>query len=860
MYSRSCTYGSISGVTYVPTISPHNFPLRPLCAPQLPKGRLRRNNIACQRISIRLLYREAEEKENKTQQHTESARVIRQTQSKIPHTTPRLRFVTLDQAQHDRGTVPSKVWEAVRDSDRIANLLPIQSASQPRNKRSQNSPSGQNKKDKLFVNKLLKDKGSHSYDWRIALSDLLEHYTPEEIDEPKDIDVSNHAPSLVQTASFHAQDLGSSNEFRNAVRGVPSRSCNYRSFRLARNITPSTEWSEATLAVYVEALAESQRTQARVTWAEKPRVKGWTNIGDVVAAFETAFYSTALQKSLSVKACNTALRFFYDYGMIRRARSLYIRMEDLKMHITTETFNILLRGSASEKDLHNFTFLLKIMIRRGFKPNEKTWTLFLQVVESSEVRAAIVRKMTKMHMLDRIKIRRDVAALMVPYEIVNHLGDGHDHHSFLDHMNRKYGIGWLSTSAGNSLLNEVAKQKSTAESLTLLYEMKKQAGFISDDFSMNTLLRHCLPLGQHELAIEIVDVFRHLYRMHPGPKAYETLLLLSWRSRLLNFFTVVWRSACVYGAISRKSHHLIFQSLLSYASSLDKHIQSDDTSEPSDVIGVDGIRGARLNHAMDDSGLDPRQKAFKWAQRLLEGSLRLSRTCRLEHGLPQMLREALTMDRTWAAEGLYRKDNWQEMFPHAITVNLIVTRRIRLRKYASSSRMFRLQKFASISRPFHPSPTHARRVSLRKLTRRKLGIILRSNSLRKAFRAVRSRRRTPVRFHLSSGLSAVRQRPSTQPSPRSRSRLRILRTRSRLPILRYPSDLPILRILRTPSRPPIKRTRVRKRIRVRKIKIASSFRVRKLFFSRSTACKNLPLGQDRSTHRLLTQKGSHYES
>lgn len=692
MYSRGCTYGRISMVACLPNLPRHDISLRPPSAPQLQRGRLPRNRIVYRDISLRHSHRAAVEEENKIQQDIELGHAFRRIQSRNPYTTPSLRFITFDQAQHDMGTESRETWERERYSDQIASLLPIQSASQPKNKRSQKSSLGKNKKDKLFVNKLLKDKGLRSHDWRIALTDLLKYYAPEVVDIPKDIDTSNHAASLAQTSGFLTQDLGSSRDFPSAVRSVTSISRNSRSFRLARNISPPTEWSEANLAIYVEAIAESQKTQARVSWAERPRLKAWTNIGDVVAAFDAVLYSTASQKSLSVKACNTALRFFYDHGMMARARSLYVRMEDLKMHIPTETFNILLRGSASQRDLHNFTFLLNNMTRRGFKPNEQTWVLLLQVIPSSRVRAVIVRKMAEMDMLDKIEIRRDVAALMVHYEIDNHLGGGHNYNTFFTHMNSKYGIGWLSTPAGNELLNEVAQRNSIETSLSLLYEMK-QAGFMPDDISMNTLLRHCLPLRRHELAIEILDVFNYHYRLHPGPEAYETLLLQAWRSRLLNFSKVVWRSACIYSAVSPKSQRLVFQSLCSNTPALDQHIRSDNTAEPSNtsrtakfkkfagrfVVGVDGTRGAELSHAMDTLKLHPRRRTLKWAQLLLESSLRLSRTRLLKVGLPQMLRQALTMDRTWATEGFYKSDDWRDRFPHAIAVDVKVKRR-RLRR------------------------------------------------------------------------------------------------------------------------------------------------------------------------------------
>ena len=626
------------------------------------------------------------EEEEKIPQGSEVGCGVRRVKCDDHNVTPSLRFITLDEVQHRLRAQREEVAENEQNPDQVASNLPIQSTVEAKHKLSQMSTFSKHKSDKLFVNKLLKDKGLCSHDWRIAFNELQKHYTPENVDSSKSADTLGNARNLIQSAGSHIQYFGGSNVIQSSARDVISISRNHRTFKLAHMIPPPTKWSEASLSLYIEALAESQRAKADVTWAEKSQVKGWTNIGDVVAAFDNVFYGSNSQKFLSVEACNTALRFFYDHSMMAKARTLYIRMEDLKMPIPTETFNILLRGSASQRDLHNFTFLLKNMARRGFKPNEETWTLFLRVIDNSKVRAVIVRKMAEMNMLDKIGVRRDVAAQMVHYEITNYLADGHGHHGFLRHMNYKYGPGWLSTDAGNRLLNEVAKRKSVQESLNLLYEMK-EAGFMPDDISINTLLRHCLPLRLHGLAIEILEAFEYHYQLYPRHAAHETLFLQAWRSRLLNFSAVIWRSASIYNAVSDKMRNLVFQSLLSYTPTLDESIQSSEVAEPSNLslnarfqkfagmsaVGVDGPRGAEIYQAMNTLNLTPRKRTLKWAQVLVGSNLRISRTCALKKDLPQLLRQALAMDKTWAAEGLYKQDDWRKMLLHVIVVEVKVT-------------------------------------------------------------------------------------------------------------------------------------------------------------------------------------------
>ena len=786
MYLRDCAYDYFCRII---NCSRHGITPHSPSSPELRRCPLGQNQLAYRAISLRLSHATAAaaaaaaaEENAKYQQNLEHAGAFRRILSNDPHITPSVRFITFDQAQHDLGAESRESWERKRYVDQIASFLPIKPTSQVKAERLQGSSRGKHKADKLFVNKLLKDKGLQTQDWRIAFSDLLRYSIPEKINESKDVVSPDHPPSSVPIKGSQTQDLRRSNGDHIAPRRVISESHNYRTWRLAHHISPPVEWSEANLAVYVEALAYSQRIQTRVPWAQKPRLKSWTSIKDIVTAFDTIFYSTTSQQFLSVKACNTALRFFYEHGMMTKARALYVHMEDLKMNISTETFNILIRESASQGDLHNFTFLLNNMTRRGFKPNEVTWTLFLRVVDSSKVRAIIVRKMAQMNMLDSIKIRRIVATNMIPDEFVNHLGNGHDHHSFLAHMDNKYGVGWLSTSAGNRLLNEVAKRQSTAESFSLLNEMKPR-GFMPDDVSINTLVGCCLELNQHDLAFETLAVFKNLYRLYPGPQTYETLFRYAWKGRLLNLAIVIWRTASIYGAVSSEMKIKVFRSLLSYTPALDQQTKPVDVAELSNlnkiakfrkfagrfVIGLDQRGGAALSRAVDSLNLNPERRIRKWAHKLLEVSLRVARSCLLEGDLSQKLREAFTMDKNWAVERLYEKDDWRVMFPHAIQVE------VRVLKRPSNTRplIFRQDEHRG-----KPTPRRlTRRRELLKLLKdpgrppmRRLSLTLQTR-MRKW--RIQSLRRANLCAQLISASSPTWDTPSSRQFSRSRSRHRL---------------------------------------------------------------------------------------
>ena len=525
---------------------------------------------------------------------------------------------------------------------------------------------GNQKEIKAFVNRLLRDKGRLSHDWRIPLSLLEQFYRPHE---------GTHERSLVRTVF---------NEERNVD---PPRA--------ARHVPPPVEWSEESFLQYVEDIARSQTIHFNAPrYLGRQRLK--ENFQTIAATFLRVFYDDAFRKCLTVKACNTALRFFYKHSMIRAARALYTRMEDLQMKIPQETYHIVLEGSASQHDLHNFTFLLQTMIWRGFRPNEETWAAFLMTIEYDEVRAVILRRMRIGNVLNNISARKKLIALVIKHEAVSHLKNGHSPSNFLKNMDNAYGPGWLSTSAGNQLLNVFGKGDSTMAALRLLPEMR-MGGFIPDEVSLNTLLQQCLPSGQQkidfDLALEILKTYDQQFGRRPGQISYQTLFLQAWKSRLLNLARVAWRSACIDDAVTYQMEKLVVHSLISSAPardtpskvSVDAQRQNCSRSKKFNrfagrfVMGLQNKESVRLDRILAASSPDESPEAkerISWLVR--ENILRVKRKFSLT-GLIRNLHLALVLDRKCAATGLWRRDDMRPALECAISIRDVRYQRFLLR-------------------------------------------------------------------------------------------------------------------------------------------------------------------------------------
>ena len=371
--------------------------------------------------------------------------------------------------ENNRPFVTSTLPSVVPDKDEQDEVLPARplATSMP-------CPSDpeKHKEDKAIVNRLLKAKGRGPANWKGALF-LLEKY-------------------------YKAQPVGDLAQPRALVRkvSIKSKPPKYVPLKAARDIPQPSEWSVESFARHVEDLTESQANIEKEMKGKKSSVSRslsiqanrQSNLADVMTALEHMLYSIELQRYMTVQACNTALRFFCKHNMASKARDLYQRLKDLHIPIPTETFNITLRRSASDKDLYSFIFLLYTMIQRGIRPNQETWALFVMALESGTRRAVVVYKMREKGIMDSISIRRDIAALMIPHELIHYRGIENYTSTFLDHMDSAYGAGWMSTSAGNELLHQA--ERHNLDSFELIPGMKER-GFMRDEVSLNIILQQC---------------------------------------------------------------------------------------------------------------------------------------------------------------------------------------------------------------------------------------------------------------------------------------------------------------------------------------------------------------------------------
>ncbi|MCJ1254042.1 hypothetical protein MMC24_001856 [Lignoscripta atroalba] len=484
------------------------------------------------------------------------------------------------------------------------------------------------KDDKVFVNSLLRDKGLWSHDWRLPFQILKQHYQDPQLNVP------------------------SSTIFRWCLSNPKSRYYQMRADQIPR----PAHWSPLTLNNYIEDLTGSTVTRHmhRFIYSE-----GSSHVAAVTTALHAVFNDPSLRTFLTVRAFNTAMSFFYKHSMVLTARSYFLLMKELQLNIPVDTFNIILKGAASRRDLHNFTSWLRIMIKRGVKPNADTWVALVIAIEARAVKLRIVKEMEEKGMMDRPVIMREIINQLISPEIVSHLESGQHIGSFLQQLDLKHTPTWFTIGAANQLCHHLGEHGLGKEALRMLKRMRAR-GIVPDTSTMNIFLGHCRLYRDMGRAIYVLRLFQSEYGAPPTKAAYEILFFLAWNLRLLNCCRVVWRAACLEAVVSFRMQKIVMRSLMrNTPEQRQTKTQAWMKTAGKVIVGVYRHRN-RLDPELKDvkrlatwanTGVE-RLHSSELAKRVLACDLQVALHFSLKSNLADLLDKAFKMDQAW------RDDIW----------------------------------------------------------------------------------------------------------------------------------------------------------------------------------------------------------
>ncbi|KAL9118159.1 MAG: hypothetical protein Q9187_005299 [Circinaria calcarea] len=509
--------------------------------------------------------------------------------------------------------------------------------------------------DKAAANSKLKDKGIWSYDWRIPLQAL-----------------EKCSQCLGSGAEVPAASLPSIRRF------ILGEKPQYRQVQV-KDIPRPQVWSASTFTAYVEHLTQSatSRHMNRYLYAE-----GQSHVTIVESTLKMLFTHSSLRGHLTIRSFNEALVFFYKHNMISSVRMFFTLMEKLHMDTSAETFNIMLRGASSRKDLHNFTFLLRTMITKGIRPTADTWIALIVAVHSKAAKLCIVRSMRERGFMDRRRIVKSVLSHLLPPEIVSYVESGRNIPTLFQDLDRKYEPGWLSVSAGNQMCQKLGENGLMPEALEVL-DLMVDRGCLPDKVTLMIFLGHCRRQRDMGGAKQILDWFHSMYGLNLKEDVLDILFTLAWRSCYYNCCRVIWRVACVHGAVSYRMQQLVMRSLIRNTPEQPQtRAQHWMKSIGKVVIGIN----LRTTHDADDLGMGleimkklvdrvesgiQRAASLRLAKLMLVQDLEAAKQFDLNGVFTGLLDKALDLDRKWGLGNIHSAKSTLWKVQNAIKVDVI---------------------------------------------------------------------------------------------------------------------------------------------------------------------------------------------
>ncbi|MCJ1247678.1 hypothetical protein MMC30_004893 [Trapelia coarctata] len=490
------------------------------------------------------------------------------------------------------------------------------------------------KKEELRDAAVIGVKGSWAHDWRLPLDELKQRYRDDGFDAAL---VPLDRPYL-----------------------LPKRP-KYREVR-AQDIPLPAMWSTISFEKYVQDLTQSQVSRVNNRYIYNDRMTHVDVVHDVLIQ---VFEGTLLRPYLTPKAFDIALVYFYKHHKISSVRRLFNLMSELHMEIPTETFNVLLKGAAARKDLHQLTFILGYMGRKGVSPNAETWVALLRAVQSNRAKLVIYREMKKAGVLKYPATLQNAVMELLEFELASHIVGGQELAPFIKQLDTRYGPNWASLSVVNHLCHRLGENGLVSQAMEAL-KIATDRNIKPDSITLHIFLSHSLRLRRPKLAVEVVELFHSQYQIYPNEAAYDILFMVAFRSQRLQLCKVIWRYACLNGAVSFRMEQIVTRSLLRNTPAEPKtNLQRWMKTAGKAIVAIDlGVDATEPKPVWHPTGLEImetlsrytiRGKEREWAIRLAKKVVKMDMTASRRYvpvfPLVGMLKSALYGDSEWEETG-----------------------------------------------------------------------------------------------------------------------------------------------------------------------------------------------------------------
>jgi pentatricopeptide repeat protein len=476
---------------------------------------------------------------------------------------------------------------------------------------------------------------------------------------------------------------------------------------------PST-WTPESFGLHVQHLISIKMTTHMQRILYKPG-EYHTNI--VVDILQTLFVDPECRTAISAAAFNDALGYLQKHNAIDVVRDLYVRMEMQNLKMNTETFNIMLRGTAKSRSLGNFHYIFLLMLRRGYTPNVDTWLAFMRLVDDFEIKVHILKSMKSKELLRDPRTQKGVCENLVQMEIHDSLDNNMTHEQFLQHMADRYGQDWLTKDSASRILDALGSRGLISRCWEF-FEFMHTQDVKPSDVSILTVIHHCEKQRNVEGAIEIIRRVSSLIGFDPSQEAYHRLFRFAWNACLPCVARVVWRYACLNAATTYGMRRRIIDGVVAAISS--QSLISDVTfssewraTASSFILGLrnsnptqqhipldedfDATILSALSHAANRASINPGEEDATKAMIVaaVNTQMRVFQNWTPRRHFADVLVEAFQTDQEWTSSGArYGDESMEWLFKRSPAVPL--RRKTSLRAGIQSSRNMTMQRTDSM--------------------------------------------------------------------------------------------------------------------------------------------------------------------
>jgi hypothetical protein len=268
---------------------------------------------------------------------------------------------------------------------------------------------------------------------------------------------------------------------------------------------------------------------------------------------------------ISREAFNVALVYFMKTRQLNDLRRFFMQMERMHIQPDVETFNIMLQGAAAQDDIHNFHYILHMMLRYYIVPNGATWLAFMAANRDIRIKLEILHEMRERRLLTHIRVIQGLCEQLAHFDAKTSLERDEGHEEFINRMDSRYGPKWLNLESGHQILHVLSSRGLISRCWEFMRFMESRS-VLPESESVAIVLQSCQYTKNMNGAIEFMRDLPACIPPELDSNVYSHLFQLAMELKAFNVARVVWRYACLNAAMSGKMRHQVRQSLIAIGS------------------------------------------------------------------------------------------------------------------------------------------------------------------------------------------------------------------------------------------------------------------------------------------------------